>query len=128
MDSTHPSRFDRAAAMRPAGLGGGELLLPSRSGVGGEPFISAIVGRGIYAASLLRGAQDDRLAAFTTPCGGPQTGAAPVAGDGFDGRVSQTAVELQSLGAPAFSVFAQRVGHRAAQSSLEHRYHVHSVA
>src|SRR5208283_1707219 len=66
--------------------------------------------------------------ALAALCGGSQTGAAAVAGHGFDGRLSQAAFESQPLGAQAFPVFAEGFGHRAAQSSLEHRHHLYSAA
>jgi hypothetical protein len=128
MDPTPPSPVVRAAPMRAAGPGCGQLLLPGGSGVGGEPFLSAIAGRGIYAPSLLRGAQNDGLAALAALRGGAKAGAAAVAGHGFDGGLSQAAFESQPLGTQAVSLFAQGLGHRAAQSSLEHRHHLHSAA
>src|SRR5208282_6297665 len=108
MDSTPSFSIVRAAPMRVAGPGCGQLLLPSGPGVGGEPFLSAIAGRGIYTTPLLRGAQNDHVAALAALCGGTQTGAAAAAGHGFDGRLSQAAFESQSLGAQAFPEFAQR--------------------
>jgi len=44
------------------------------------------------------GAQDDLLAAGPGPRGGTQTGAAPAAPDGLDGRVSQAPLELEFAG------------------------------
>ena len=128
MDSTPPSRIIRAEPVRAAGPGAGQLLLPSGAGVGGEPGLSALAGRGIYPASVLWGAQNDGLAAVAGPCGGAQTGAATAAGHGFDGGVSQAPLEPQPLGPPAVSLFVEGVGHRAAQPSLEHRHHLHSAA
>ena len=72
--------------MRAAGPGCGQLLLPSGPGVGGEPFLPAIAGRGIYTTPFLRRAQNDDVAAFAALCGGSQAGAAAVASHGFDGR------------------------------------------
>jgi hypothetical protein len=128
MDPTPPSSIVRAAPMRAAGPGSGQLLLPGRSRVGGEPFLPAIAGRGIYTTPLLRGAQNDGVAALATLCGGSQTGAAAAASHGFDGRLCQTAFESQSLGAQAFPLFTEGFGHRTAQSSLEHRHYLHSAA
>src|SRR5271166_3982857 len=119
MDSTPPSPIVRAAPMRAAGPGCGQLLLPSGSGVAGEPFLPAIARRGIYTTPLLWGAQNDDVAAFATLCGGSQAGAPVAAQHGVDGRLSQAALEPQPLGAQALSLFAQGLGHRAAQSSLE---------
>src|SRR6266852_4109880 len=99
MDPTPTSTFVSAPPMRAAGPGCGQLLLPSDTGVGGKPFLPAIAGRGIYPPSLLRGAQDDDLATIAAPCRGSQAGAAPAAGRGFDGRLSQTAFESQPPGA-----------------------------
>src|SRR5208282_6245833 len=118
MDPTSPSSIVRAAPMRAAGPGCGQLLLPSGPGVGGESFLPAIVGRGIYTTPILWRAQNDHVAASATLCRGSQAGAAAVAGHGFDGRLSQAAFESQPLGAQAVSLFAQGSGHRASQSSL----------
>src|ERR1035441_4868926 len=125
MDPTPPSSIVRAAPMCAAGPGCGHLLLPSGAGVGGEPFLPAIAGRGIYTAPILWRAQNDDVAAFAALCGGSQAGASVAAKHGFDGRLSQAALEPQSLGAQALSLFAQRFGSRAAQSSLAHRHHLH---
>src|ERR1035437_7777448 len=128
MDPTQTSTLVSAPPMRPAGPGCGQLLLPTGPGVGGEPLLPAIVGRGIYPPSLLWRAQNDGLAAHAAPCGGSQAGAAPAAGHGFDGRLSQAPFELQPIGPQAISLFAEELGHRATQSSLEHRHHLHSAA
>src|ERR1017187_5315445 len=101
MDPTPPSSVVRAAPVCIAGPGCGQLLLPRRFGVGGEPFLPAAVGRGIYAPSLLRRAQNDGLAALAALRGGSQAGAAAAAGNGFDGHLSQTAFGSQPAGAQA---------------------------
>src|ERR1700756_1618739 len=98
----------RAPPMRAAGPGPGQLLLPGGAGVGAEPPVPALAGRGIYPPSILRGAQDDGVAAPATPCGGSQAGAAPVAEHGVNGRLSQAALEPESPGAQALSLSAQR--------------------
>src|SRR5258708_35860853 len=118
MDPTQTSRLVSAPPMRAAGPGCGQLLLPSDTGVGRKPFLPAIAGRGIYPPSLLRRAQDDGLATIAAPCSGSQAGAAPAAGHGFDGRLSQAAFEPQLPGAQAVSLFVDRLGHRSAHSSL----------
>ena len=101
MDSTQTSTVVSAPPMRPVGASRGQLLLPSCPGVGGEPFLPAFAGRGIYPPSVLRRAQNDRLAAITVLCGGSQAGAPTLAGHGVDGHLSQAAFEFQSRGAQA---------------------------
>src|SRR5271169_5636097 len=113
------------APVRAAGPGFGQLLLPAGPRVRREPLLSAFARRGIHSASFLRRAQNDGLAAITTLCGGAEASAAALTGDGFDGGVSQATFELQSTGPQALSLFAQRHGYRAAQSSLEHRHHLY---
>jgi hypothetical protein len=109
MDPTPPSSIVRAEPMRADGLGCGQLLLPRGPGVGGEPFLPAIAGRGIYTTPVLRRAQNDDVAAFAALRGGSQTGAPVAAEHGSDGGLSQAALESQSIGAQAFPLFAQRV-------------------
>src|SRR3974390_406323 len=128
MDSSPTPTVVSASAMRTAGSGCGQLLLPREAGVGGESLLPAIARRGIYPSSLLRRAQDDALAALAAPCSGSQTSASSVAGDGFDGRLSQAAFEPQSSSPQAFSVSAQGRSDRATQPGLEHRHHLYSAA
>src|ERR1017187_715727 len=110
MDPTQTSTLVIAPPMRPAGPGCGQLLLPAGPGVGGEPFLPTIAGRGIHLPPLLRRAQNDGLAALAGPCGGSQAGAPTPAGHGVDGRLSQATFELQPLGAPALSLSTQGFG------------------
>ena len=72
--------------------GGGQLLLPSGPGVGGEPFLPAIAGRGIYATPFLRRAQNDRfwLRLQQHYAVGSRSGCGGCCGPcGLDGRLSR---------------------------------------
>src|SRR5665647_786798 len=110
-----------------AGPGTSQLLLPGGAGVGGESALPGIAGSGVYGSSLLRGAKDDDRIAAQRLCSGSQEGAPPAPFDGSDGGVSQTPFEPQSIGSSAISLSAQGGGHRASQSSLEHRHHLYCL-
>src|ERR1044071_4556272 len=128
MDSSQTFTVVSAKAVQAAGLSASQLLLPSATGVGGESALHALVGSGVYRAAVLRSPENDGGLAAPRLFGGSPAGAAPVARDGIDGPFPQAAFEPQSVGAQAISLFAQRLGDRAAQSSLEHRHHLHPVA
>ena len=98
MGPAPPSPVVRAAPMRAAGPGAGQLLLPRHPGVGREPVPPTPAGRGIYPASLLWGAQNDGLAALAAAGGGAQARALPAACPGPAGRVSPAALKPQPLG------------------------------
>src|SRR6266581_4919700 len=128
MDSTQTFTAVGPAAMCLIGNGGGQLLLPGGARVGGEPSLPALARRGVYAASFLWRAQNDGLVAIAALCGGTKAGAAIAASHGFDGCLSQATFESQSLAPQALSLLVEGVGHRAAQSSLEHRHHLYPSA
>ena len=98
MDQSPPSAVVGSAPMRTLGLGVGQLLLCAATGVGAEPVLPENVGRGVHAASLLWGAQDDGVAAATRPWRGSQAGAAFTPGDGIDGGLCQAAVPIEHCG------------------------------
>src|SRR5271165_816046 len=122
MDSSPPSTIVSASPVRAPGPAPCQLLLPSDTRVGPEPVLPAIAGRRIYPASLLRRAQNDGVATVAAACGGTQTGAAPAASNGANGRLSQTPIEPQPGGAQAVPLSIERPGHRAPQPGLEHRH------
>src|ERR1017187_2734017 len=125
MDSTPPSPIVREPAVPASGPGHVQLLLRGQAGVGAEPAVHALVGRGIHATPFLRGAQNDRLVAAAGSGGGLGSSAAFTPGHGLDGRLCQAALEPQSSGPQAFSLSAEGSGDRATQSGVEHRYHLH---
>src|SRR5512136_1987947 len=110
MDRPEPFWTVAGGAVPPAGVGAFELLLYGRARARREPALPATAGPGVYGASVLRGAQADGLAARPRLCGWPQAGAAFAAATGTDGGLSETALEYERLGAPAFSVSAARGG------------------
>src|SRR6266576_5481501 len=128
MDQSPPSAVVGPAPMRTLGLGAGQLLLCAATGVGAEPVLPENVGRGVHAASLLWGAQDDGVAAATRPWRGAQAGAAFTPDDGIDGGLCQAAFESKPAVSPAFSVSVEGRGHCPAQPSVEHRHHLYPTA
>src|SRR4051812_20551579 len=128
MDSTQTFTAVDPAAMWLVRNGNSQLLLPGGARVSGEPLLPALARRGVYAASLLWRAQNDVLAAIAALCGGTQAGAPIAASHGLDGRLSQATFESQSLAPQAVSLLVEGVGHRAAQSSLEHRHYLYPSA
>src|SRR2546428_14011007 len=100
MDHPQTSTLVGATAVSTAGPGSGQLLLPGRTGVGGESALHALAGPGVYRSSVLRSAEDDGRVAATGLCCRAQAGAPPAPGDGAEGRLSQASFEPESIGAP----------------------------
>src|SRR5271157_2036810 len=107
MDQSRTFAVVGTAAVPITGPAPFQLLLPGGAGVGHQPEIYAADGRGVYAASFLRRAADDRLVAEAGPVRRAQTGAAVAAPDGLDGRVSQAAFESESAVPSAVCLPAQ---------------------
>src|SRR3954453_5755773 len=128
MDHSSTSTDLSAAAVRAVGPGPIQLLLSSAAGILGEPVLHAMAGPGIHRTTVLRRGEDDGRIAEPGPSGGAQTSAAVAPGNGIDGGLRQTSIESQSIGAQALSLSVKGRGHRAPQSGLEHRYHLHSLA
>src|SRR5271157_6619133 len=101
MDPSRTSAVVGPHAVPPLGPGPGQLVLCAGPRIGRELALPASAGRGVHAASLLRGAPDDLLAASRWPSRGTQAGAPATAIDGLIGRVSEAAAEPQPLGTSA---------------------------
>src|SRR5271165_4875284 len=128
MDSTQTSAVIGPSAVPLVRAGPCQPLLCGAARIGRELAVDASAGRRVHAASVLRGAPDDLLAANRWPSRGTQAGTAATAIDGFIGRVSEAAAELQPLGTPALSLPVAGCRPGAAQSGVEHRHHLHSAA
>src|SRR6266542_911790 len=128
MDRTKTSALIGGAAVRVAGAGTVQLLLPAATGVGGEPEIHAAAGPRIHAAPILRGHQNDPMAARARLCGGTQTSAAVATNDGFDGDLRQAAFEPERGGAPAIPLSVRGRENPAGQPGLERGHYLCSTA
>src|SRR6266542_1468830 len=128
MDRTKTSGLIGGAAVRAAGPGAVQLLLPAPTRVSGELEIHAPAGRRIHATSILRRAQNDRLAARARLCCGTQTSATIAANDGIDGDLCQAAFEPEWIGAPAISISVRGGENPAGQPGLERRHYLYSAA
>ena len=107
MDRLPTSALVGSSAVPIAGLSASQLLLPARAGVGPEFALHALVGPGVYAASLLRSAQDELLVAAVRSYGGSQARETIAASHGFDSDLPQTASECERPGTPTLSVFVE---------------------
>src|SRR5438132_6554437 len=98
MDRLPTSALVGSSAVPIAGLSAIQLLLPARAGVGPEFALHALVGRGVYAASLLRSAQDELLVAAVRSYGGSQARETIAASHGFDSDLPKTATSHFTMG------------------------------
>ena len=129
MHRTGSFSTEHRAAMRVAGLGTFQLLLPAAAGERRESAADAAVGRVVSGASLLRQPADGHCSfQGMGPGSEPQTGAAMHAADGTGSFVSPTQPEPAGAGTRDFPVFTAWLGDPAMQSSLEQRHHLRSDA
>ena len=125
MDRKKIERDEHQASVRAGEDIARQCLLQTNRRKRRKPGVDATDRRAIPAHPVLRGTEDDPLAAQAGTCGQSETGAASDACDGTGGDIPKaTAVETRA-GAPHLSVPAARAGHRPAESGLGHRHHVY---
>src|SRR5580704_11570284 len=123
MDQSTPCVLDHRTTVRAVGAAALDLLLSAAAGERREPACPAAARRTVSGTSLLR-----------QPAHGGHTGGEPQthpAADGYSGNrssVSETELEPSGGRPRNLPVPAARLGDRAAQPGLEHRYYVHSDA
>ena len=93
MNRSELLRNQYSSAMRTAGIGVIELLLPSAGGNGREPAADAVARRAIHADSILRHSAHDSLAAKLRQSRQPQADCAIVATDGAGSYLPEAAVK-----------------------------------
>src|SRR5215472_11931970 len=123
MDRSAISRPECPAAVRAAQSAALDLLLPAAAGERAEPAPAPATGRVVPGLPVLWQPTDGGHAG-----GQPQTHSAVDGDSGYRSSLSETKSEPASAGPRDLPVPAPRGFDRAAQSSLEHRYYLHSDA
>jgi hypothetical protein len=128
VDRPESFRNHYSPAMRVAGIGALELLLPSATGDGREPVADANARRAIHADSVLRHPTYDGLAEEPWKGRQSQTSSALVASTGIGSDLPEAAVERAGCAAQDLPLSAAWSRDRSSQPSLEHGHHICAIA
>src|SRR3984885_5370224 len=123
MDRSHTPASQHPTAVRTAGNGALDLLLPAAAGERGEPATAPPTRPTVSEASVFRKQKNGRGAG-----GEPQAHPTADAYPGHRSPLSQTELEPSGAGARGVSIPAARRRDRASQPRLEHRYYLPSDA
>src|SRR3984885_8505895 len=123
MDRSHTPASQHPTAVRTAGNGALDLLLPAAAGERGEPATAPPTRPTVSEVSVFRKQKNGRGAG-----GEPQAHPTADAYPGHRSPLSQTELEPSGAGSRGVSIPAARRRDRAAQPRLEHRYYLPSDA
>jgi hypothetical protein len=123
MDRSTTSAPECSAAVRTARRASLDLLSPAAAGERGEPASAEAARRAVLGLPIFRQPSHGHHAG-----GQPQTHPAADAYSGHRSALPETEPEPPGSGSRNLPVPTARRVHRTAQSSLEHRYNVHSDA
>ena len=111
-----------------AGIAPGQRVLSAGRGERGQSRSDAADRRTVPADPVLRGTEDDRLAAQARLRGESQTSASIDAPDGIGSDLSEAAAVGTGARAPDLSVPVAQSGDCASRSGVGQRHHLHSIA
>src|SRR4051812_29148452 len=123
-DRAGPPETEPGAAMRAAGAGALELILPAGGGGPVDPGVAESAGRAVHADAVLRGAADGGLAAGRGLRGQRQAGAAVAAAARRGGDLPEAAPEHAGAGASDLPVLAAGRPDHARRPGVVERHHV----
>src|SRR6202167_5880887 len=123
MDRSHTPASQHSTAVRTAGSGALDLLLPAAAGERGDPTTAPPTRPTVSEASVFRKPKNGRRAG-----GEPQAHPTADAHPGHRSPLSETEPEPSSAGSSDLPIPAARRDDRAAQPRLEHRYYLPSDA
>lgn len=128
MDRTLKREYQHRATVRTVGTVSLEPVLPGKRAQPAESVADAVDRRAIYETTVLRLAQDYRLAAQARAPGESQASRTVDAGDGASGDLPETSTITASSRTSNLSILASRCTDSTTQPGLEYRHHLHPTS